>query len=79
LLFLPARWGWTFLAALSGGANFLVATFSSYGNFDGVYVGALTAATGLVVYALSRLADLADQVGEVRRELGPGWQWCRNG
>jgi two-component system, NarL family, sensor histidine kinase DesK len=69
LLLLPARWGWAALVAAAAGAGLLMATFSAYGIFDGVYVGALTAATGLVVYGLSRLTDLADQVGLARREL----------
>ncbi len=69
LLLFPRRWAWAVLAAAATGTGILMATYSAYGVFDGVYVGALTAATGLVVYGLSRLTDLADQVGIARRAL----------
>ena len=69
LLLFPGRWAWAVLAATAAGVGVLVAARSGYGIFDGVYIGASTAATGLVVYALSRLTDVADRVGFARREL----------
>ncbi|MEV6495161.1 histidine kinase [Actinoplanes sp. NPDC051633] len=69
LLLFPGRWAWAALAATAGGVGLVMAVRSGYGIFDGVYVGASVAATGLAVYALSRLTDVADQLAVARRDL----------
>jgi two-component system sensor histidine kinase DesK len=69
LLLFPGRWAWTVLGAAAGGVGLITAVHSAYGVFDGVYVAASTAGTGLVVYGLTRLTDLADRVGMARHKL----------
>jgi two-component system, NarL family, sensor histidine kinase DesK len=84
LLLLPRRWAWTVFAAVLAGVGLtwslpVVGVYYGLGNRY-VYVVATDNATvlyqigaaataGLVVYGLSRLTDLAEQVEAVRREL----------
>jgi two-component system sensor histidine kinase DesK len=69
LLLLPGRWAWAAFVAIQSTIVALMAAYSPFGIYDVVYAAALTAATGLVVYGLSRLTDLAHRVEAARREL----------
>jgi two-component system sensor histidine kinase DesK len=84
LLLLPRRWAWTAFAVVVGGVG-LAWTLPVLGVYYGVnnrnvYVVATDNATvlyqigavataGIVIYGLSRLTDLAEQVETVRRAL----------
>ena len=69
LLLLPGRWGWTLFVTIPVGVGVIMATYSAFGVYDAVYYVAGTAATGIVVYGLSRLTDLAQRIEAARREL----------
>ncbi|WP_344586712.1 sensor histidine kinase [Actinomadura vinacea] len=69
LLLLPGRWAWAAFAAVLAGVGTLITAYSPYGVHDVVYVSSMTATTGLVVYGLSRLTELARRVEAARREL----------
>jgi two-component system sensor histidine kinase DesK len=69
LLLLPGRWRWAAFVAIPASVGALMAAYSAYGMYDAVNLAAATATTGLVVYGLSRLTDLAHRVASARREL----------
>jgi two-component system sensor histidine kinase DesK len=70
LLLIPGRWAWSAYAALV--ASYTVLDMKPFGGNSAlvaVYHSALAAAVGLMVYGLSRLAQLAVQVDALRGEL----------
>uniref|UniRef100_A0AAU2W392 Histidine kinase n=1 Tax=Streptomyces sp. NBC_00008 TaxID=2903610 RepID=A0AAU2W392_9ACTN len=68
LLVLPTRAGWTLYGATSL-SMVVPAVLAGRGAIDVVYLVQTTALTGLVVYGLSRLSGLVDQLTKTRAEL----------
>lgn len=68
LLLLPARAGWT-LYGLTTLSLLIPGILSDRGVVDLVYMCQATALTGLVVYGLSRLTSLVDQLHRARADL----------
>lgn len=68
LLLLPARAGWT-LYGLTTLSLLIPGIVDDRGIVDTVYMGQTTALTGLVVYGLSRLTSLVDQLHRARADL----------
>ena len=76
LLLIPGRWRWAGYAAVVTSYSVLYAVLLPPSANEGsqlipnvVYIGAVTAAVGLLVYGLSRLADLAAQLETLNGEL----------
>jgi two-component system, NarL family, sensor histidine kinase DesK len=61
--------GWATFAAIPVTVGVVMAIRSPFGASDVVYTTAATAATGLMIYGLSRLTDLARRVEIARRKL----------
>ncbi|MER6137037.1 histidine kinase [Streptomyces sp. NPDC001815] len=68
LLLLPAAAGWT-LYGLTALSMVIPAILDDRGVIDAVYLAQTTALTGLVVYGLSRLTSLVDQLHRARTDL----------
>lgn len=68
LLLLPARAGWT-LYGLTTLSLLIPGILNDRGFVDTVYMCQTTALTGLVVYGLSRLTSLVDQLHRARADL----------
>ncbi|MGY0019275.1 sensor histidine kinase [Streptomyces sp. cg35] len=68
LLLLPARVGWT-LYGLTTLSLLVPGVLNGMGVIDIVYMCQTTALTGLVVYGLSRLTSLVDQLHRARADL----------
>jgi two-component system sensor histidine kinase DesK len=68
LLLLPARAGWT-LYGLTTLSLLVPGILDDRGIVDTVYMGQTTALTGLVVYGLSRLTSLVEQLHRARADL----------
>ncbi|MCX5141941.1 MULTISPECIES: sensor histidine kinase [unclassified Streptomyces] len=68
LLMLPTRAGWT-LYGLVGVSMFLAPFLKGYPLVDTFYSGQSTLLTGLVVYGLSRLAELIQELHSARDEV----------
>jgi two-component system sensor histidine kinase DesK len=69
LLLLPGWWAWASFVAILASLGALNATGPIPKVTGPIYATALTAAVGLMVYGLSRLADLAVHLAAVRGEL----------
>ncbi|WP_104816240.1 sensor histidine kinase [Kitasatospora sp. MMS16-BH015] len=68
LLILPARWAWT-LYGLTGLSMMVYGGIAGMSVVDTVYMGQSTWLSGLVVYGISRLAELVTVLHETRGEL----------
>lgn len=68
LLVLRDPWRWIGLGTISAAAGALAASYTA-NPLDAVYVAVLTTLTGLIVFGLSRLAELVRGVAAARSEL----------
>ncbi|MCO1656423.1 sensor histidine kinase [Pseudonocardia humida] len=69
LLLLPAGWGWAAFAGIQLAIAVHTLVLPGLDTADIVYSLVVTVTTGLVVYGLSRLAGLAVELDDTRREL----------
>jgi two-component system sensor histidine kinase DesK len=69
LLLLPGRWAWSAFAGVTASVGVPRALLYPEDLDAGLYFMALVASTGLAVYGLSRLTDLAEELEATRHEL----------
>ncbi|WP_232667624.1 sensor histidine kinase [Pseudonocardia sp. TRM90224] len=69
LLLLPGRWGWTIFAAVQAAIAVHTLVLPGLDTADVVYSLLMTVTTALVVYGLSRMAGLAVELDETRRDI----------
>ncbi|MEJ3653027.1 histidine kinase [Actinomycetes bacterium KLBMP 9759] len=69
LLLLPGRWGWAIFTAVQAAIGVHTLVLPGLDVADVVYSLLMTVTTALVVYGLSRMAGLAVELDETRRDI----------